>query len=293
MKLPPLYPLRSFEATARCKSFTAAAAELKITQSAVSHQVRSLETYFGVTLFHRTSVGPVLTAEGKRLFEVATSAFEALSEINHRLPDSQMDGTIILSVPPIFYTWWLLPRLMTFNTQFPHVRFQLLHGMRMSRAAQNEVDVAFHWGDKIPFGFDGRKLVAERKIAVCSPLIAAGLKPREDPRSLEHATLLHEIDYSGWEAWMRAAGLELSPMQKSWVFDDPGIMLETAIQGQGVTLAPAILLRKLLATGKLVQLFDHAAPSNLCYFCCTPQRGAQKRAARIFHEWVLQTATND
>ena len=91
---------------------------------------------------------------------------------------------------------------------------------------------------------------------------------------------------------MRAAGLTLSPTQKSWVFDDPGIMVETAIQGHGVTLAPATLMRKLLVAGKLVQLFDHAAPSNLCYFCCTPQRGAPKRAARVFNEWILKTATD-
>ncbi|HVR55546.1 MAG TPA: LysR substrate-binding domain-containing protein [Pseudolabrys sp.] len=287
-KLPPLYPLRSFEAVGRCGSFTAAAEELKISQSAVSHQVKKLEAYFEVPLFHRTSSGPMLTAEGKKLFEVASQAFESLSEINHRLPDSQLEGTVSIAAPPLFYVWWLLPRLSEFGQTHPNVRFRIMHGIQLSRSEQSKADISFHWGQSVPDGLTGIRIMTVEYAPVASPMLIARLPPLERPSQLNTTTLLHEVDYIGWEAWMKSAGAQMQPSQKSWIFDDPGMMIESVLHGYGVGLAPFPLINPLVSTGRLLRLFQHSLHPDQAYFYCVSPRASQKRVARAVIKWLLQ-----
>ncbi len=285
-KLPPLYPLRSFESAARLGSFTAAATELNVGQSAVSHQVKALETYFGFALFHRGKGSPVLTAEGKRLFEVATRAFTSLEEVNHRLPDSQVSGSLAISTPPLFFSCWLASRLDRFGEAYPNIHFRLMHGIQMSKAEQNEADIAFHWGEALPPEFTGARFMNVEYAPVASSRLLADNPALRRVEGLKGRILLHETDYTGWKEWLSSAGAspELDPA--GWVFDDPGMLLDAALHGHGVALVPFPLLNEFVLDGRLTKLFDHSIQPEKSYFCCISRRTRQKRQAKLFTDWI-------
>jgi LysR family glycine cleavage system transcriptional activator len=288
-RLPPLYPLRSFESAARLNSFTVAATELNVTQSAISHQVKKLESYFGVTLFHRKSSGLLLTAEGKKLFEVTTRAFSSLEEANHRLPNSQVLGSLSISVPPLFFNFWLASRLTRFSETYPGIRLHLMHGIQLSRTEQNEADIAFHWGHEMPPGFTGDRIMSVEYAPAASPRFMAGQPDFRRLESLTGRMLLHETDYEAWDEWFRVAGLTHGPEPTGWVFNDPGMLVETALQGQGIALLPFPLLNDLVAEGKLTRPFGQSIRPAMSYFCGISGRGKQKRQATTFLGWLTRT----
>ena len=287
-RLPPLYPLRSFEAAARRLSFTLAAGELSISQSAVSHQVKSLEAYFGVALFYRSPGSLRLTAEGKRLFSACETAFGQLAQIRDHLPESEMRGTLTLSSPPLIFNWWLLPRLNDFAQQYPNIRFRFLHMVCGDRGVAKDTDIAMLWDTKIVEGFMGAKMFEMEYSPVANPRIAAQLPEAFSPALLEKTFLLHENDHSGWANWFTQAGFPDLSATSGWVFEDPGMMIEAAAAGQGIALAPFPLLIELVNSGRLVRVFSQAMISPNNYFLTVSGRSLEKPAVRLFWNWFSQ-----
>lgn len=285
-KLPPLYPLRSFEAAARCNSFTVAAEELAVSQSAVSHQVKKLEEYFGVPLFLRRKGTVELTAEGKRLYAACETAFAGLAQISHDLPNSQMRETITLASPPLVFSWWLLPRLKAFQELHPNIRFRFVHGVDRRRAVSGDVDILIHWGKAVPEGFIGDQLMAVKHIAVASPRLAANIPNALNESALKASTLLHEIDYEGWKAWLSCAGMDHIQLAGGWVFDDPGMLIDAALQGAGIALGPFPLIEDLLADGRLVRISDVSAVTSKSYFMAVAGNSQNKPGVRLFRDWL-------
>lgn len=287
-RLPPLYPLRAFESTARRMSFTLAAEELSISQSAVSHQVKSLEAYFGVPLFNRTRGNMRLTTEGRRLFNACEVAFMHLASISHDLPDSELRDTLTLSSPPLIFNWWLLPRLRAFTQRYPNIRFRFLHLVCGERVLPNEADIALFWDKHLPDGFFGTQMFKMSYCPVASPRLAATLPAKFEPSVIESSVLLHENDHEGWTNWTRLAGFgEIKPTS-GWVFEDPGMMIEAAAMGEGIALGPFPLLEELVQSGRLIQLFGVQMATPNAYFLAISSRNVEKPSIRLFWNWFVQ-----
>lgn len=291
-RLPPLYPLRAFEAAARLNSFTLAADELSISQSAVSHQVKKLEEYFSVRLFVRAHGSVSLTAEGKRLQSACEAAFAGLTQISHDLPNSQMRETITLASPPLVFSWWLLPRLKAFRISHPNIHFRFIHGVERRRVVSGEVDIAIHWGKAVPEGFVGNKLMDVTYRPVASPRLASQLPPKPDVRALAAVTLLHEVDYGGWQSWMKQADLGDALQSDGWVFDDPGMLVEAAVQGAGIALGPFPLIEELIMSGRLAPVFTIEAATAKAYFMAIARNSMNKPGVRIFRDWFTEFGLN-
>lgn len=287
-RLPPLYPLRAFEATARRMSFTLAAEELSISQSAVSHQVKSLEAYFGVQLFYRAR-GPIrLTAEGKRLFSACEAAFTHLAQISNDLPVSELKGTLTLSSPPLIFNWWLLPRLRAFTQRYPNIRFRFLHVVCGARVLPVDTDIAMLWDSRIADGFVGAQMFDMEYSPVASPRLATTLPEQFDASVLEKTVLLHENDHLGWAKWLDEAGHPEMQATSGWVFEDPGMMIEAAAAGEGIALGPFPLLEELVRSGRLVRLFGRSIKTSNTYFLTLSSRSLEKPAIRLFWNWFAQ-----
>lgn len=287
-RLPPLYPLRAFEAAARRMSFTLAADELSISQSAVSHQVKTLETYFGVPLFYRTRGSIRLTAEGRRLFTACEAAFTHLAQISTDLPDSEMRDTITLTSPPLVFNWWFLPRLKMFTEQYPNIRFRFVHSVCGARVQPADTDIALLWDTRICDGFVGVQMFDMAYWPVAGPRLAATLPDQFDPEILGRVILLHEADHSGWNTWFEEAGYPDLLSTSGWVFDDPGMMVEAAANGSGVALGPFPLLDELVHSGRLVRLFGRSITTSSTYFLTVSTRSLEKPGIKLFWNWFTQ-----
>jgi DNA-binding transcriptional LysR family regulator len=292
-RLPPLYPLRAFEAAARLSSFTLAAEELSISQSAVSHQVKKLEAYFGAQLFYRGRGFIRLTAEGIRVFAACESAFNQLGQVNDVLPEGDVEATLTLCSPPLFFNGWLLPRLSRFAREHPKIGFRFIHFSRGMRLTPNDVDIAIIWGDRIWDGFTGAKILDMAYAPIASPQLAAKLPKQFNPAVLDQTVLLHAFDHQGWASWLAAAGFPELPATTGWVFQEPGMMMEAAASGQGIALGPVPVMDDAIAAGRFVRIFEHTVhPAT--YFLGVSGRSADKPAVRLFWKWfsenVLPTA---
>jgi LysR family glycine cleavage system transcriptional activator len=286
-RLPPLYPLRAFEAAARLSSFTLAAEELSISQSAVSHQVKTLEAYFGVQLFHRARGFIRLTAEGMRLFAACESAFNQLAQVNEILPEHDIEATLTLCSPPLFFNWWLLPRLGRFAREYPKVHFRFIHFSRGMRLTPNDVDVAIIWGDRIWDGFSGARMLDMAYSPVASPRLAAALPKEFSPAVLEQTVLLHAFDHQGWTSWLAAAGFPGVPATSGWVFQEPGMMMEAVASGQGIALGPFPVMDAAVEAGRYVRVFGGSVhPST--YFLGISNRSAEKPVVRLLWKWFSE-----
>ncbi len=287
-RLPPLYPLRAFEATARKLSFTLAAAELSISQSAVSHQVRTLESYFGVPLFYRARGTIRLTAEGRRVFNACESAFNDLAQIGTDLPDSELRDTLTLSSPPLIFNWWLLPRLGEFSRIYPNIRFRFQHLICGTPVHCADADIALLWDGGIADGFVGANMFDMKYYPVASPRLAASLPASLEPEVLERTTLLHEVDHSGWARWLAQERFPEQLATSGWVFEDPGMLIEAAVAGQGIALGPFPLLDELVSAGRLVRLHQSAIESPDSYYMTVSTRSLSKPGIKLFWNWFGQ-----
>ncbi|MCW3783445.1 LysR substrate-binding domain-containing protein [Defluviimonas salinarum] len=285
-RLPPLYPLRAFEAAARLGSISAAGRELSLTQSAVSHEVKALETYFGTALFRRTRSGLVLTRHGQRVFAVAQSAFADLSGLGWESEGRDVAGTVTIAAPPLFCAHWLLPRLDRVAWANPDVAFRILNVTVDRPELLREVDIAVVWGERMPTGCDGVTLMSATQMPVASPALIAGAGDAEPEELLRQHRILHEGTTDMWRGWCERAGVDLAGTPSEWVFDDPALMIEACTRGHGIALGTLPLIEGLLSEGRLVALFRQALPAPFQYFLTRPDPPPAGRAASIVFDWL-------
>lgn len=280
--LPPLYALQAFVAAARLGSFTRAAGELHLTQSAISRQVLLLEDHFGCPLFVRGARGLALTAEGEQLLPAVQEAFRALAQASDAL--MQTRGVLTLQLPPTFAARWFLPRLPQLRAALPEL----------------EVRIATHWGDAPDFsrpdvdaivahGTGGWPrltevlLMREVLTPVCAPSMRARLR-RID--ALTNQTLLHpDPQRREWTLWLARAGLRATATSHQ-VFDTVNLALAAAIRGQGVAIADPTLLQESLDSGLLVMPFKRQVASGMGYFLTYPTERAGARKLLALRDWL-------
>jgi LysR family transcriptional regulator of beta-lactamase len=247
----PLNALRAFEASARHLSFTRAAAELYVTQAAVSHQVKALETKLGAALFRRLPRGLVLTDAGQALLPVLTDTFDRLGRALQRFEAGAVRESLSVGVVGTFAVRWLMPRLDAFRETHPLVEVLLrTHNNKVDLAAEG-LDMAIRFGDGAWHGLAAESILEAPLTPLCTPALAARL---ETPRDLASLPLLRSYRREEWPAWFEAAGVP-APRISGPVFDSLSLMIQAAVHGAGVALGPVLMFEGELAARQLAQPF--------------------------------------
>lgn len=266
-RLPPLTSLRAFEAAARRASFKAAAEELGVTPTAISHQVRQLEDHLGLRVLNRSPRAVTLTPEGKALCEVIATGFGEIARVVAELRAGTAPVRVTLSSTTTLLSQWLVPRLDALRHAVPGIdlRLHASHTAEILRAGA--IDVAIRYGAG-PFpGVTTHHLGDDRLIAVCSPRL--GLSRVED---LRHTTLLHidgrNLPAPGWSDGCAQAGIDGVDTDKGLRFPDSMLAVQAAIAGHGVVLVSRRLVVDALKAGLLVSPFALSLAGDAYHFVC-------------------------
>lgn len=288
--LPSPIALRAFEVAARHLSFTRAAQELNVTQAAVSHQIKALESDLGTPLFRRLTRSLSLTEEGRALFAVVGDAFERITAVAEKLRAGAGGDTLTVSLGPYFAAAWLSPRIGRFWRRHPDIRLHLHHTIEPVDFSASAIDLAVDWGDGSWPGLESDLLMRVRATPVCSPALLDGPQPLRTPDDLRHHTLLHEAGHEGWPLWLAAAGATMVDAEAGPVIDDHNVVIHAAMEGQGVALGEASFIAQDVAAGRLARPFDLAVDIDAAYYIVYPPGALAQRRVRAFRDWLLEEA---
>lgn len=285
-RLPPLNALRAFEAAGRHESFTRAAAELHVTQGAISRQVQQLESYLGVTLFERHHRALSLTPAGRELLPSLTGAFDSIELGVTRMLRSRRRRGLVVRVAPTFAMRWLMPRLNDFAADHPGIEVQMI--TTIDDAVETDfsrVDLAIVFGDGRWPGLHHDFLAEEYLLPVCRPDIAATLKSPED---LRHHVLLHTSpSHEDWRIWLEGAGVTGVDPATGPVFDTLFLAMEAAANGVGIAITDTAMLGKEVASGRLAVPFDRPVRSPYGYWLVAPAVQLERERVVLFRNWLL------
>jgi LysR family glycine cleavage system transcriptional activator len=286
--LPPLGALRAFEATARLASFKGAAAELFVTSTAISHQVRQLETHLGVRLLDRGPRRVALTPEGRILHEAATTGFAEIGRAVGRLRRAPPETILTLSATPAFLGQWLVPRLADLQARLPDLELRLQGSGQVAELRPGGVELAIRYG-RGPFPDVATTPLCEDVFApVCSPNL--GLRTVED---LTRARLIHIDGWvvprpaPDWRRWCdeaRVTGLNIDGGVR---FTDSLHAIQAAVAGQGVAIVSLVIAADALRTGALVTPFATTLPGEAYHFACTPALSDRPHVAAL-RQWFIE-----
>ncbi|KVP22654.1 LysR family transcriptional regulator [Burkholderia multivorans] len=282
----PLNALRAFESSARHLNFTRAGLELSVTQAAVSQQVRALEERLGCALFTRLPRGLDLTDEGRALLPVLSDAFSRIETVLQQFDGGRLRQVLTLGVVGTFALGWLMPRLKRFRDTHPFVELRLRTHNNVVDLAAEGLDFAIRFGQgNWPATRNGRLFDAPLT-ALCAPDIARRLT---QPADLAHETLLRSYRTDEWLGWFDAAQLEPWTVNGP-VFDSSRLMVEAAMQGVGIALAPACMFERELQLGLLARPLDidvHAGG----YWLTSLKSKSLTPAMTLFRDWITAEAS--
>jgi LysR family glycine cleavage system transcriptional activator len=287
--LPSLNGLRAFEAAARHMSFTRAAAELNVTQTAVSHQIRRLEEQLGIALFVRRNRALALTREAEDYLPAIRSAFEDLRRATDRLRRPEDDGVLTVSTTASLAAKWLVTRVAAFQDANQGIEVRITTSANLVDFQREAVDMAVRYGRGIWPGLRADWLMAEDMFPVCAPTLAAALRRPED---LANQTLLHTtVSREDWQLWLTAAGLPVSiARQRGLMFDQSFMATQAAMDGLGVALGRRHLVEADIAAGRLVAPFDMVMPADAGYYVVAPEAAADTPKIALFRDWLIASA---
>jgi LysR family transcriptional regulator, glycine cleavage system transcriptional activator len=289
-RLPPLNAMRAFEAVARHRSFTRAAEELHVTQAAISHQIKILEVDLGVQLFHRQRRQPLLTESGATLLGPTKEALDLLADAVDAISGKDRSQTLTIGITPQLSAKWLTPRLARFGQRYPDVQLRLHHSIYPINFSRQEADVAVHWGDGKWPGLKSELLFSLDLTPMCSPGLLAVGQPLRRPGDLRHHQLLHYIDHTNWRDWLIAAGAAELASKRGPIMDDYNVLIQGAIDGLGVALAPARLMADHLSEARLVMPFTLSIAPDFAYYMVYPPESIRRPKVRAFRDWLKAEA---
>ena len=280
-RLPPLAPLRLFEAAGRLGGFTAAAAELSVTPSAVSHAVRTLEDVLGLPLFRRDARGLTLTPAGEDLLGEATAAFEGITRAMSRLKGTKAAG-ISVSVAPSFATRWLMPRLPALRRAHPALALRISTERERVLPGDGRFDAAIRLAEAPAGPGEWRHLADEKLVPVAAPCHARTPLPALLTKlPAIHVTSLRQ-DWAAWGSW---AGIQAPDATRGLAFDMTHLALDAAAAGLGVVLARLPVAADDLARGTLVPMGPEM-PTGTAYWLVTRPGLSRQTEGRLFTEWL-------
>jgi LysR family glycine cleavage system transcriptional activator len=291
-RLPPLNALKAFEAAARSESFTRAAEELSVTQGAVSHQVKALEATLGVKLFNRERQRLTMTETGRDYLAVVRDALDRIAVGTERLVQRQASGTLTVSTSPDFAAKWLVHRLGRFAEAHPDIDLRVSATMHQVDFAREDVDLAVRHGDGNWAGLDVVRLCSERLFAVCSPKLVAGRNRIAQASDLLKFPLLRLDDWKNWSKWFDAAGVD-APVTAGPVLNRASMLIDAAVDGQGIALARTALAAWDLINGRLVRPIDVSLRLFNTYWIVCPNVTSSVPKIATFRKWLLAEAAED
>lgn len=281
----PLNALRAFEVSARHLSFTRAAIELSVTQTAVSAQVKNLEERLGTPLFRRLPRGLALTDEGQALLPLLTDSFGRIGAVLGQFRDGRYREPLNVAAVGTFAVGWLMPRLPAFHREHPFIDLRLMTNNNRVDLAGEGLDCAIRFGDGAWHGTEADALVEAPLSPVCAPAIARRLR---EPADLAGQTLLRSYRADEWTRWFEAAGVQ-PPLVRGPVFDSSLTMAAAAMQGGGVALLPVAMIAHELRHERLVQPFGTQVATGR-YWLTRLKSRPMTGAMRAFRGWLLAAA---
>jgi LysR family glycine cleavage system transcriptional activator len=291
-RLPPLNALKAFEAAARAESFTRAARELNVTQGAVSHQVKALEATLGLKLFQRERQRLKLTESGRGYLAVVRDALDLIALGTERLMQRQSAGLLTVSASPDFAAKWLVHRLGRFADSHPEIELRVSATAHHVDFAREDVDLAIRHGDGDWPGLEVVRLCAERLFPVCSPKLVSGRDRIAAPADLLRFPLLRLEDWTTWTRWFRAAGVA-EPKPQGPALNRASMLIDAAVDGQGVALARTSLAAWDLINGRLIRPIDVSLRMPKTYWIVCPKATSGAAKIAMFRKWLLAEAADD
>ncbi|UVK56388.1 LysR family transcriptional regulator [Mesorhizobium sp. AR02] len=290
MEYVPLNAIRAFEAAARHLSFSAAGEELHVTHPAISHQIRRLEEWLGVPLFHRGARKVRLTDAGVILQASASGALAELGATCRRIRRNAASVTLSVGCIPSIASRWLVPRLPDFTASHPGIGMRVAYAKAEDRLGDDENDVLITLGADPTPGVTSLKLFSRLNRPVCSPHYLAG-KQLRTPSGIAAADLLHDENRQGWSEWFSEAGLANVDVGNGPVFADFNILATAVIAGHGVALCPVDVFRDELKRGDLMVLSDISTNRDKSYFLTMSVDASP--AALTFADWFRRAISVD
>lgn len=287
-KIPSTIALTAFESAARHQSFTKAAEELSVTQSAVCRQIAVLEELLGVKLFRRSKRGVTLTEAGSGYARSVRARLDEMERDTLELTAKGAQGTTLdIAVVPTFATNWLLPRLGEFRRAHPHVIVNLTARTRPFLFDDTALDAAIYAGEASWPGTQGHFLMRENLVAVASPALIAPRKVLKAGQLAQLPLLQQSTRPYAWRQWFQSQGLEVENDLAGPRLELFSMLAKAAIHGMGVSLIPKFLVEKELETGLLVQVVKHDYLSDRSYYLIYPERkGGDRQALAAFRDWI-------
>ncbi|WP_037154876.1 LysR substrate-binding domain-containing protein [Rhizobium freirei] len=293
-KLPPLTALTAFEAAARLSSFTRAAAELGVTQAAISRQIHLLEEDFGFPLFRRLHRKIELTAQGKLLSVAAGDAFNLIADVVTDLKAERSDDELTISATIAFSHFWLLPRIAAFSGAHPEVKLRIITQDAMTNMQAGDIDLAIRYGTGVWLDGQAEMLFEDEVFPICSAGYAEAVGPVLAPEELvDHPLISSDVDdptWMGWEEWLAAFSVSVPRKGRGLRCSFYTEAIYAAMNGQGVALGWSRLVDDLIRQDRLVRLTEASIRTRAAYFVVVPARKMKKASVRLFVEWLREVS---
>lgn len=290
--LPPLNALRAFEAAGRLGSFKEAAAELHVTQGAVSQHVRLLEEWLGAPLFERHNRRVALTAAAKAYLEEIGPVFEQIAQATARYGvPAPVSRTLSVNAPATFTLRWLVPRLERFRVEHADVDVRVETSNEPVESLKEIYDVIIRGGPDTFYGYAMRPFLTEERLPVCSPALLQRL-PLRMPNDLQQHTLLHTTSLPRlWPDWLARAQISALRPAAALTFDHFYLTLQAAIDGIGIAMGPTALVSDDLAAGRLVEPFASPRLPSRSYCTYVPDGRSADDVIVLFRSWLEREGT--
>ena len=297
-KLPPLKALRAFESAARNMSFSKAAEELFVTPGAISQQVKLLEENLGVELFRRIHRRILLTDAGQCLLPGLQDSFNRMTDAVADVKSMDTNRPITISVAPSFASKWLVPKLRLLLQQHPDIDIRIDTSIEVVDLARSDIDIGIRFGSGNYPGMQVDLVFCEEVFPVCSPDLIDPDYPLDQPADLLHYPLLHyatnDIDigagWPDWTMWLKAAGVTSSDTHRGLTFDQQQLLIQAALEAQGVVLVGGVSVHEDLGSGRLIKPFDLSFELEFAYYFVTTPAKASWPAIKAVREWMLHEA---
>lgn len=289
--LPQLNSIRVFDAAARLGSFKAAALELNVTPTAVSHQIRALEEKLGTLLFKRRTRLIILTLEGEKLAQIAYNSLQQISNVLEEISDTETILTI--STTTSFAAMWLVPRLDSFYSRHPETQVVVKTGEHLEDLQKDRrIDLAIRYGQLDTNNENATKLVTESFGMYATRQYLQGCSCITEATLIETTWQNPNLQPISWKQYLQCKNTKKSE-SKIRYYDQEHHVIQAALAGQGVALVSSLLVQTALQQGWLEKHPEGESLEGLTYYILTSKRNKQSRKVRIFRKWLLNELTSD
>ncbi len=291
---PSLKSLSTFEAAARHESFKGAGEELCLTPSAISHQVRQLETHLDVNLFHRLNGGLAITDAGKAYLTLLTPAFSEIDEATKKIMQFEFSDQLTIRSAPSFAKKWLLERLPDFLQNNSDIDVKVIATSEVLDFRKNNIDIGIYYGQSNWPGYVVKPLFSEHVLPMCSPDYKNKIGKLNKPDDLLNCTLIQtERNIMTWKMWFTEKKIPHDKKLTGICLDPSELAIEAAVQGVGIILESDLLAKQELQTGSLIPAFDDAVSETVSYYLVYLEDSMETPKITAFTNWITHLAGSD